>query len=105
MVNPGGTGRPRLVISARLAPLPPSRSLRSLWPSVKSYTNLDTVYSCDSAALNRRRLETLRCHFKHPGRDRKPDRLLPELDAVRRAVDPGAGRERDEGRRGQERDD
>src|SRR5215470_2575205 len=40
MVNPGGTGRPRLVISARLAPLPPSRSLRSLLPSVKSYTYL-----------------------------------------------------------------
>src|SRR4029450_2786589 len=40
MVNPGGTGRPRLVISARLAPLPPSRSLRSLFPSAKSYTYL-----------------------------------------------------------------
>src|ERR1044071_959969 len=39
MMKPGGTGRPRLVISARLAPLPPSRSLRSLLPSVKSYTN------------------------------------------------------------------
>ena len=26
MVKPGGTGRPRLLISARLAPLPPSRS-------------------------------------------------------------------------------
>src|SRR4029450_6584460 len=38
MRNPGCTGRPRLVISARLAPLPPSRSLRSLLPSAKSYT-------------------------------------------------------------------
>ncbi len=35
MMNPGGTGRPRLVISARFAPLPPRRSLRSLFPSVK----------------------------------------------------------------------
>ena len=35
-VKPGGTGSPRLVISARLAPLPPSRSFRSLLPSVKS---------------------------------------------------------------------
>ena len=33
---PGGTGRPRLVISARLAPLPPSRSFWSLLPSLKS---------------------------------------------------------------------
>src|SRR4029078_4310136 len=40
MMKPGGTGKPRLVISARLAPLPPSRSLRSLLPSLKSYTNL-----------------------------------------------------------------
>ena len=36
MMKPGGTGRPRLVISARFAPLPPSRSFRSLFPSVKS---------------------------------------------------------------------
>src|SRR4051794_19850351 len=41
MVKPGGTGRPIRVISARLAPLPPSRSLRSLLPSMKSYTYLD----------------------------------------------------------------
>jgi len=33
IVKPGGTGRPRLVISARFAPLPPRRSLRSLFPS------------------------------------------------------------------------
>src|SRR5689334_9481847 len=33
MVKPGGTGRPRLAISARLAPLPPSRSRRLAVPS------------------------------------------------------------------------
>src|SRR6188474_2211952 len=33
MVKPGGTGRPRLAISARLAPLPPSRSRRPALPS------------------------------------------------------------------------
>src|SRR5215831_250243 len=33
MVKPGGTGRPRLAISARLAPLPPSRLRMSLPPS------------------------------------------------------------------------
>src|SRR5262245_6508877 len=38
MMKPGGTGSPKLVISARLAPLPPSRSFRSLLPSAKSYT-------------------------------------------------------------------
>ncbi len=36
MVNPGGTGSLRFVISARLAPLPPSRSFMSLLPSAKS---------------------------------------------------------------------
>src|SRR5881628_1659202 len=33
MVNPGGTGRPMLAISARLAPLPPSRFFISFVPS------------------------------------------------------------------------
>ena len=37
-VKPGGTGRPRFVISARFAPLPPSRSRCSLEPSAKSWT-------------------------------------------------------------------
>ena len=34
MVNPGGTGRPMLAISARLAPLPPSTHFMSVLPSV-----------------------------------------------------------------------
>jgi hypothetical protein len=33
MVNPGGTGTPRLVISARFAPLPPSTAFMSRVPS------------------------------------------------------------------------
>src|SRR4051812_11104249 len=37
-VNPGGTGNPSRVISARLAPLPPKRSFSSLLPSLNSYT-------------------------------------------------------------------
>src|SRR6185312_11263880 len=44
MVKPGGTGRPRLDISARLAPLPPSNSRRpalpSALPSPNRYTHL-----------------------------------------------------------------
>src|SRR5690606_27377005 len=44
MVKPGGTGRPRLLISARLAPLPPRRSRMSARPSAlpspKAYTHL-----------------------------------------------------------------
>jgi hypothetical protein len=32
-VKPGGTGRPALVISARPAPLPPSKSFMAPWPS------------------------------------------------------------------------
>src|SRR5665647_2951928 len=44
MVKPGGTGSPRLAISARLAPLPPSKSrnpaLPSALPSPKVNTHL-----------------------------------------------------------------
>src|SRR3954447_12239696 len=50
MVKPGGTGRPRLAISARLAPLPPSRSrmlaLPSALPSPKVNTHLPDFTSC-----------------------------------------------------------
>src|SRR6266508_1884377 len=38
MVKPGGTGRPRFVISARLAPLPPRRYFCSFAPSSKACT-------------------------------------------------------------------
>src|SRR5450759_2873225 len=38
MVNPGGTGMPMPVISARFAPFPPSSDLSSALPSPKSYT-------------------------------------------------------------------
>src|SRR4051794_8644669 len=55
MMNPGGTGRPRLVISARFAPLPPKRSFRSLLPSAKSYTyfTVDTPASHASSLSSR----------------------------------------------------
>ena len=36
MVNPGGTGSPRRVMSATFAPLPPSRSRMSREPSLKA---------------------------------------------------------------------
>src|SRR5262249_38739838 len=38
IVKPGGTGRPRLVISARFAPLPPSRNFCSFEPSSNAKT-------------------------------------------------------------------
>ena len=37
-MKPGGTGMPRLVISARFAPLPPRSSFWSLFPSLNRYT-------------------------------------------------------------------
>src|ERR1019366_634800 len=42
MVKPGGTGRPRLAISARLAPLPPSRSFISALPSALPSPKVNT---------------------------------------------------------------
>jgi hypothetical protein len=38
IVKPGGTGRPRFVISARFAPFPPRRNFWSLLPSSNAYT-------------------------------------------------------------------
>src|SRR3982751_1944953 len=53
MVKPGGTGRPRLAISARLAPLPPRRSrspaLPSALPSPKVNTNWPDLTSAGFA--------------------------------------------------------
>src|SRR5579863_3598035 len=53
MVKPGGTGKPRLAISARLAPLPPSRSRRSALPSAlpspKVNTHLPAFTGCAAA--------------------------------------------------------
>src|SRR4030088_2640673 len=42
MVRPGGTGRPRLAISARLAPLPPSRSRKPALPSALPSPKVNT---------------------------------------------------------------
>src|SRR6478752_8232863 len=50
MVKPGGTGRPRLAISARLAPLPPSRSRISVRPSALPSPNVNTHLPALAAA-------------------------------------------------------
>src|ERR1700678_2424774 len=42
MVKPGGTGRPRLGISAGVAPLPPSKSRKSALPSALPSPNVNT---------------------------------------------------------------
>src|SRR4030081_43861 len=41
MVKPGGTGSPRLAISARLAPLPPSKSRNPALPSALPSPNVN----------------------------------------------------------------
>src|ERR1700722_6391382 len=51
MVKPGGTGRPRLAISARLAPLPPSRSRKSALPSALPSPNVNTHLPDFAAAV------------------------------------------------------
>src|SRR5665647_3919473 len=65
MMNPGGTGSPIRVISARFAPLPPSRSLRSLWPSAKSYTSLDTANLRGMVRESARRLDQQPTYLTH----------------------------------------
>src|ERR1700686_3044677 len=42
IVKPGGTGSPRLAISARLAPLPPSKSRNPALPSALPSPNVNT---------------------------------------------------------------
>src|SRR5476651_66246 len=42
MVKPGGTGKPRLAISARLAPLPPSKSRKPALPSALPSPKVNT---------------------------------------------------------------
>src|SRR6267378_5010541 len=48
MVNPGGTGNPACVISARPAPLPPNNCFASPFPSSNGYTHL-LLAACDIA--------------------------------------------------------
>src|ERR1035438_9933757 len=56
MVNPGGTGKPAFVISARPAPLPPRtsfmRPLPSAEPPPKKYTYLVAAVEVEFAAAN-----------------------------------------------------
>src|SRR6266404_8737312 len=54
MVKPGGTGSPRLAISARLAPLPPSKSRNPALPSALPSPNVNTHlpdFAASSAGL------------------------------------------------------
>src|SRR5215470_202831 len=89
MVNPGGTGSPSLVISARLAPLPPSRSAIVRSPSWKSYTYLAIA---NPPSLRRCHL-TLQCDGWVPrqGRTRPHPRdlRLGSSDARRRGGSGG----------------
>src|SRR6187402_1772815 len=49
MVKPGGTGSPRLAISARFAPLPPSSSRIALLPSARPSPNVNTHLPAEGA--------------------------------------------------------
>src|SRR4030088_464165 len=51
MVKPGGTGRPRLAISARLAPLPPSKSRNPALPSALPSPNVNTHLPAFAASV------------------------------------------------------
>src|SRR5437660_1400675 len=51
MVKPGGTGKPRLAISARLAPLPPRRSRRWAPPSALPSPKVKTQWPLPRAGL------------------------------------------------------
>src|SRR5579859_7873722 len=51
MVKPGGTGSPRLAISARLAPLPPNRSRKPALPSALPSPNVKTHLPDFAASL------------------------------------------------------
>src|SRR4029077_4230691 len=51
MVNPAGTGRPMLVISARLAPLPPRRSFMSARPSALPLPKKETYLAMFDCSL------------------------------------------------------
>src|ERR1700691_5180702 len=52
MVNPAGTGNPMRVISAKPAPLPPSKSFISPLPSAMSASNLPSARLAACRALD-----------------------------------------------------
>src|SRR5690606_36408636 len=107
-VKPGGTGSPARVISARLAPLPPSRSRRAPSPCSKSYTYWTAAPPAWSVVANAERplvenLQDLAGRFFHSLvrhiDDRAADALEHPLgesqflaDAPGVAVPPGTGR-------------
>ena len=72
IVNPGGTGSPIRVISARFAPLPPSRSFSSMPPSANPKTYLASSGTPESAAAVCRvssDCERIVASHGHPGTD------------------------------------
>src|SRR5258708_23143601 len=80
MVNPGGTGRPMLAISARLAPLPPSRFFISLLPSAlpppKKNVRLPPVFTTGFATRGLAGLALAAC-LPAPLRGARATRTLP----------------------------
>src|SRR5215470_11020535 len=72
MVKPGGTGRPRPAISARFAPLPPSRffiaALPSAVPPPNAYTKRAAFFAGAAGVRLLAELATLRALGRRAGR-------------------------------------
>src|SRR5580704_3604729 len=87
MVKPGGTGRPRLAISARFAPLPPRRSRISARPSAlpspKAQTHLARAGGFVAAGRGRSEADCgADCGFADAAVDRAAFAVALLLDAV-----------------------
>ncbi len=83
IVNPGGTGRPRLLISARFAPLPPSRFFMEASPSALAVA--ETVNPFGHVEI-RCSLPPM-CH----GKARTAKRIRLGFGCMRRGNDDAAG--------------
>src|SRR6202007_135373 len=77
IVNPGGTGRPILLISARLAPLPPSSSRIGAVPSSKSHTRL--VVAIQYSPIARHTPRTTSLYLELVESQNNPGRIIPVI--------------------------
>src|ERR1700744_3319148 len=92
MVKPGGTGRPSEAISARLAPLPPSRLRIAPVPSVDSgpnaYTHFAITNSLKDSNVSAPLSEPHSKHYPARAMEQKVDskQSAEDIDAVPRPM-------------------